>query len=102
MFIPLLRTPLARYVPLKASSQLTSRVFPVSAALTRSFSAATKTKTKAKAATKAKTKAKAKAVEPAKAKQGKENKVDGRKKISESLNFLLEFVHLVDFCFLHP
>jgi hypothetical protein len=98
MFIPLLRTPLARYVPLKASSQLTSRVFPVSAALTRSYSAATKTKTKAKAATKPKTKAKAKAVEPAKAKRGKESKTDGRKKKRESPD-LLEFVHLVDFCF---
>ena len=89
MFIPLIRTPLARYAPLKASSQLTRHVSPISAALTRSYSAATKTK------------AKAKAVEPVKAKQGKESKVDGRKKISESLNLLLKSVHLVDFCLLH-
>ena len=85
MFIPLFRTPLARYAPLKASSQLTRHVSPVSAALTRSYSAATKTK--------------AKTIEPAKAKRGKESKVDGRKKNSESPNLLLEFVHLVDFCF---
>jgi hypothetical protein len=84
MFIPLLRTPLARYVPLKASSQLTRRVSPISAALTRSFAAATETK--------------AKKVAPAKANRGKQSKADAKKKNSElKTSFWCSFI-LVDFC----
>ncbi|KIM43705.1 hypothetical protein M413DRAFT_387066 [Hebeloma cylindrosporum] len=74
MFIPLLRTPLARYGPLNASSQLTRRAFPVSAGLTRSFAAATGTKAK-----------KAQPAKAEKAKPGKEAKVDGRKRYTSSL-----------------
>ena len=66
MFTPLLKTPLAQYIPLNASSQLTRRVFPVSTALTRSFAVATGTN--------------AKKVEAAKANRGKQSKADVKKK----------------------
>jgi len=93
--LPLIRTPFARYVPLKPSVQLPNRNFPVSAAATRSFSATTfaQLPVKAKSADEAAEDAKHKRGRPPRAKvEAKKKKNSEQPPPRQPVNTFIRFI----------